>query len=112
MRRCLVRDALSVSPEAVGMDLVRNLGSTWHPQWCVSVGDLATSMDLFAVLETQAASLDFWRCDPAFFTKYPEYAHCRMGQTEKGAAGGTAVVSRAARGGEDCGQRRNEALSG
>ncbi|KXJ91624.1 hypothetical protein Micbo1qcDRAFT_203690 [Microdochium bolleyi] len=61
LRRCLVRDALSVSPETVGSDLVRNLGSTWHPQLCVPAGDLTTSMDLFAVLETQAATLDFWR---------------------------------------------------
>ncbi|KAH7020711.1 uncharacterized protein B0I36DRAFT_387582 [Microdochium trichocladiopsis] len=79
MRRCLVRDALSVSPEVVGTDLVRNLGTTWHPQLCVS-GDLTTSMDLFVVLERQAASLEFWRCRPEFFVKYPQYAHCRMGQ--------------------------------
>lgn len=79
MRRCLVRDALSVSPEVVGTDLVPNLGTTWSPQLCVS-GDLATSMDLYVVLERQATSLEFWRCRPEFFTKYPQYAHCRMGQ--------------------------------
>jgi len=80
MRRCLVRDALTVSPETVGTDIVSFLNSTWHPQLCVS-GDLSTSMDLLVVLEQQAATEAFWMCGPGFFRKYPEYAHCRMGQS-------------------------------
>ncbi|XP_014550139.1 hypothetical protein COCVIDRAFT_21320 [Bipolaris victoriae FI3] len=78
IRQALIRDALTVSPEDVGIELLKNLSPYWPPSFAIR-GDLIASMDVFRMIETQAVQYEFWKVGKGFFDKYTQYRNCGLG---------------------------------
>lgn len=77
MRQGLIRDALTVNPEDVGVELLKNLSPTWASS--VVAGNMIASMDVYTMIERQAEQHDFWKVGPGFLHTYPQYKNCNLG---------------------------------
>ncbi|OAL42912.1 hypothetical protein IQ07DRAFT_650539 [Pyrenochaeta sp. DS3sAY3a] len=78
IRQALIRDALTVSPEDVGAELLKNLSPYWPPSFGIC-GDLIASMDVYRMIEVQAVRYDFWKVGAGFLDKYSQYRNCDLG---------------------------------
>ncbi|KAF2176431.1 hypothetical protein K469DRAFT_755651 [Zopfia rhizophila CBS 207.26] len=78
IRQSLIRDALTVDPENIGIELLRNLNTHWQPSFAMS-GEFLASMDVYKMIERQAVTWDFWKVGPGFINKYGQYKSCDLG---------------------------------
>lgn len=77
VRQALIRDALTVSPEDVGVALLQSLSPSWMTS--LTTGNMIASMDVYEILEKQALQKEFWRAGPDFLKTYPQYQNCDLG---------------------------------
>jgi hypothetical protein len=77
IRQSLIRDALSVNPEDVGVELLKSLPASWTSS--SMTGDMIASMDVYTMIEKQASQQEFWKVGPNFLHAYPQYKNCTIG---------------------------------
>lgn len=77
VRQGLIRDALTVNPEDVGIELLKNLPSSWASSHMT--GDMIACMDVYTMIERQAERHEFWKVGPGFLHTYPQYKNCNVG---------------------------------
>lgn len=78
VRHALIRDALTIDPIDVSLELVKNLPTHW-PHSFAMTGEAMNIMDVYQMIELQAARLDFWKVGPGFLNTYPQYKGCNLG---------------------------------
>lgn len=77
VRHGLIRDALTVDPEDVAVELLKNLPSSWTSS--LVTGEMIACMDVYTMIEKQAERHESWTVGPGFLQTYPRYMNCNLG---------------------------------
>jgi len=76
LREALIRDFRNTDIDALGTQALRSLETNWSRDAVSSIGLSLATIDVVELIDSQARSLEFWKLNPSFFTKYPSYRKC------------------------------------
>ncbi|KAI1344234.1 hypothetical protein F5Y15DRAFT_106634 [Xylariaceae sp. FL0016] len=83
LRNALIKQCADQDAEAIGMDLVKHLNSSWSPSAppCDNLhgtSSMIACIDIMKIIERQASSWDFWKIDPGFLCEYTQFIDCHL----------------------------------